>query len=381
MTIEGEENEDESGWKVYFDGAVNFKESGIGAILVSYSGQYYPVAAKLNFSCTNNMTKYEACIMGLRLALDMDVREEWATKNEKIIPYVGLVQRMTDHFQEVKFKHRPRTQNEFADALVTIPSMIQHPDSRYIDPVKIEIKDQPAHCAFVEAEIDGKPWTPDLGLARCVDSIEATRLIEEVIFLELPCSHEWVRASEENLKTRLLRMTMENDCSKFVQKCHKCQIHRDLIKVPPTKLNAITSPWSFASWGMDVIGPIEPAASNKHRFIMVAINYFTKWVETASYASVTKKVVANFVRNNIICRFGIPELIITDNGANLNSHLMKEICAQFQITHRNSTAYRPQMNGAVEAANKNIKKILRKMIDNYKDWHEQFPMHFLGITL
>ncbi|XP_060183572.1 uncharacterized protein LOC132613537 [Lycium barbarum] len=75
MTIEGEESEDKSGWKVYFDGAVNFKGSGIEAILVSDSGQYYPVAAKLNFNCTNNMDEYEACILGLRLALNMDVKD------------------------------------------------------------------------------------------------------------------------------------------------------------------------------------------------------------------------------------------------------------------------------------------------------------------
>ncbi|XP_059311478.1 uncharacterized protein LOC132063062 [Lycium ferocissimum] len=171
---------------------------------------------------------------------------------------------------------------------------------------------------------------------------------------------------------------MENDCSKFVQKYHKCQIHGDWIKVPPTELNAMTSPWPFAAWGMDVIGPIEPAASNKHRFILVVVDYFTNWVEATSYASVTKKVVADFVRNNIICRFGIPESIITENGAILKSHLMKEMCAQFRIIHRNSTAYRPQMNGAVETANKNIKKILKKMIDNYKDWHEQLPYALLG---
>ncbi|XP_015169543.1 uncharacterized protein K02A2.6-like [Solanum tuberosum] len=128
----------------------------------------------------------------------------------------------------------------------------------------------------------------------------------------------------------------------------------------------MSSPWPFAAWGMDVIGQIEPAASNGHRFILVASDYFTKWVETASYKAVIKKVVADFVRNNLICRFGVPESIITDNGANLNSHLIKEICEQFKITHRNSTAYRPQMNGVVEAANKNIKRILRKMIDNYK---------------
>ncbi|XP_055806891.1 uncharacterized protein LOC129875625 [Solanum dulcamara] len=129
---------------------------------------------------------------------------------------------------------------------------------------------------------------------------------------------------------------------------------------------------------MDVISTIEPSTSNGHRFILVAIDYFTKWVEAASYKLVTKKVIVDFVRNNLICRFGIPDSIITDNGANLNSHLIKEICEQFKINHRNSTVYRPQMNGVVEAANKNIKKILRKMIGNHRGWHEMLSYALLG---
>ncbi|XP_060178281.1 uncharacterized protein LOC132608242 [Lycium barbarum] len=140
---------------------------------------------------------------------------------------------------------------------------------------------------------------------------------------------------------------MESDCIRFVQNCHQCQIHGDLIRVPPNELNVTSSPWQFAAWGMDVIGPIEPAASNGHRFMLVAIDYFTKWAEASSHKSVTKKVVVDFVRNNIIYRFGIPESIITDNGPNLNSGLMHEIFERFKITHRNFTPYRPQMNGAV----------------------------------
>ena len=80
---------------------------------------------------------------------------------------------------------------------------------------------------------------------------------------------------------------------------------------------------------MDVIVLIEPDASNGHRFILVAIDYLTKWVEAASYKSATKKVVVYFVRNNMICRFGILEPIITYNGANLHNQLMREICEQF----------------------------------------------------
>ncbi|XP_075074691.1 uncharacterized protein LOC142162259 [Nicotiana tabacum] len=113
---------------------------------------------------------------------------------------------------------------------------------------------------------------------------------------------------------------------------------------------------------MDVIGLIEPVASNGHRFILVAIDYFTKWVEASSYKSVTKKVVADFVHN----------------GANLNSDLMREICDKFKITHRNSTPYQPQMNVSIEAANENMKKILRKMIDNYRHWHEKLPFALIG---
>ncbi|XP_049345743.1 uncharacterized protein LOC125810279 [Solanum verrucosum] len=129
---------------------------------------------------------------------------------------------------------------------------------------------------------------------------------------------------------------------------------------------------------MDVIRPIEPSASNGHCFILVAINYFTKWVEASTYKAVTKKVVVDFVRNNIVCRFGIPESIITNNAINLNNDLMRETCERFKIAHRNSTVYRPQMNGAVEAGNRNIKNILRKIVDSHKQWHEKLPYAFLG---
>ncbi|XP_075097906.1 uncharacterized protein LOC142175225 [Nicotiana tabacum] len=85
------------------------------------------------------------------------------------------------------------------------------------------------------------------------------------------------------------------------------------------------SPWPFAAWRMDAIGPIEPAASNGHFFIMIAIDKFTKCVETSTYQAGTKKVVADFVYNNIVCRSSIQESIITGNVGNLNSDLMRRL--------------------------------------------------------
>ncbi|XP_015072462.1 uncharacterized protein K02A2.6-like [Solanum pennellii] len=99
------------------------------------------------------------------------------------------------------------------------------------------------------------------------------------------------------------------------------------------------------------------------------------------YKSVTKKAVVDFVRSNIICRSGIPKIIITDNATNLNSHLMKQVCEQFKIVHRHSTPYRPKENGAVEAANKNIKKILRKMVQGSRQWHEKLPFALMGYRM
>ncbi|XP_070005164.1 uncharacterized protein [Nicotiana sylvestris] len=114
-----------------------------------------------------------------------------------------------------------------------------------------------------------------------------------------------------------------------------------MIRVPPNELNATSAPWPFVTWGMDAIDLIEPTASNRHRFILVAIYYFTKWVDVVCYKAVTEKVVTDFVRDCIVCRFGVLESIITDNAATLNSDLMKDMCETFKSKHKNSTACMP----------------------------------------
>ncbi|XP_070010029.1 uncharacterized protein [Nicotiana sylvestris] len=163
---------------MFLDGAANFKGVGIGAVLVSETGQHYPVFAKLKFPCTNNMAEYEACIFRLKLAIDMNiqellvigdsdllihqVRKEWATKNSKILPYLHYIQELRKRFRKTEIQHVPRIQNEFVDALATLSSMIQHTDTNFIDPIQVKIHDQPAHCAHVEEEANGKPWFHDI---------------------------------------------------------------------------------------------------------------------------------------------------------------------------------------------------------------------------
>lgn len=96
------------------------------------------------------------------------------------------------------------------------------------------------------------------------------------------------------LAKKIIRMgyywsTMESDCCKDAQRCHLCQIFASKINAPPVELHNLTTPWPFSIRGINVVGPMPQKASNGHQYIIVAIDYFTKWVEAASLAHVTMK--------------------------------------------------------------------------------------------
>ena len=84
--------------------------------------------------------------------------------------------------------------------------------------------------------------------------------------------------------------------------------------MPPMPLHTMASPWLFSTKGIDIIRKIHLIASNGHEFILVAIDYFTKWVEATSYKVLNSKKVSQFIQTNIICRYGVPHEIISDNG-------------------------------------------------------------------
>lgn len=86
-----------------------------------------------------------------------------------------------------------------------------------------------------------------------------------------------------------------------------------------------------------MIGMIESKASNDQCFILVAIDYFTEWVEATSYVNVTRQVVTRFIKKEIICRYSVPSKSITDNANNLNNKMMSELYQAFKIEHHNSS--------------------------------------------
>uniref|UniRef100_A0A2N9I4R3 Integrase catalytic domain-containing protein n=2 Tax=Pentapetalae TaxID=1437201 RepID=A0A2N9I4R3_FAGSY len=163
--------------------------------------------------------------------------------------------------------------------------------------------------------------------------------------------------------------TMKKDAADFVRTCHTCQVQANLIHTHPTNLQNMTTPWPFHTWGLDLIGPIGPASSG-HIWILVATEYFTKWVEAVSLRRATGAAVANFIREHIITRFGIPYKLISDNGTPFVNKDVRELLEHYQVKHRRSTPYYPQGNGQAEATNRMLLRILSKMVFDYgSNWN------------
>ena len=149
-------------------------------------------------------------------------------------------------------------------------------------------------------------------------------------------------------------------------------MHNDLIHMSPSELHALTSPRPFSVWGIDIIGKVSPKSSSGHEYILVAIDYFTKWVEVASYARLIAAKVATFIRSHIICRYGVLHKLISNRGVHFRGEV-DTLVHEYGIQHHRSSVYRPQTNGVVKAANKNIKQILWEMIETSRVWSEKLP--------
>ncbi|WKA11779.1 hypothetical protein VitviT2T_029246 [Vitis vinifera] len=148
---------------------------------------------------------------------------------------------------------------------------------------------------------------------------------------------------------------------------------RAIPHMPAETLNSMTSPWPFVQWGRDIVGPLPTAAAQK-KFLLVATDYFSKWVEVEAYTSIKDKDVTRFVWKNIVCRFGILQAIMADNGPQFDSSAFKDFYAELHIKNLYSTPQYPQSNGQAEATNKTLLSALKKRLEKAKGkWVEELP--------
>ncbi|CAN6547278.1 unnamed protein product [Malus baccata var. baccata] len=123
----------------------------------------------------------------------------------------------------------------------------------------------------------------------------------------------------------------------------------------------------FYVWGIDFMGPFP--SSYGFMYILLTVDYVSKWVEAKATRTNDSKVVADFIRTNIFARFGMPRVIISDGGSHFCNRTIEALLRKYSVTHKVSTPYHPQTNGQAEVSNREIKQILEKTVGpTRKDW-------------
>jgi transposase InsO family protein len=134
---------------------------------------------------------------------------------------------------------------------------------------------------------------------------------------------------------------------------------------------ASIEPWPFRGLGLDFIGPIHPPSSKGHHFVLVAIDYFTKWTDAVPLKNMTHKEVIEFITEHIIHRFDIPQTLMTDQGTSFMSKEVNEFTELHKIKSLKSAPYYAQANSQAESSNKTLIKLIKNKIEeNPRRWRE-----------
>ncbi|GKV19688.1 hypothetical protein SLEP1_g29914 [Rubroshorea leprosula] len=339
------------------DQPLRSKGSGAGALLIGQDGYRSEHALKFNFDATNNMAEYEALLLGLQLALELKLSAIQVYSDSQLVvnqinsicevvdpvmvKYVALVTELKCRFQKFCLSKIPRTKNELADSL----SKFASDSSSRSRSVFVEVLDEPSFMKPRVMEISTDPGTPswtDPILSFLRDGIVPEDR-QEAMKLRRKASrevHEGVCGSHMGARTlahKVLRQgyyrpNMYKDAIHFVQRCLKCHFFAHLTHQPAEELTTLVAPWPFAQWGLDLLGPFVKGVGGVTHLIL-GVDYFTKWVEARPLSSLTSKKVEDFVFSSIICRYGISNQIVTDNGtqeeARLRTLVYKQKIANF----------------------------------------------------
>jgi hypothetical protein len=154
-----------------------------------------------------------------------------------------------------------------------------------------------------------------------------------------------------------------SDATDLVQKCKNYQKCARDHKQPSSLTQLIQPTWPLQRWGLDLLGPLPPAKGNL-RYVVVAIEYFSKWIEAKPLATITSVIVQKFFWQNIVCRFGVPKAITVDNGTQFDDETFKEFCYQIGMKIHFASVRHPESNGLVERANGTIMTGIMKLIFN-----------------
>ncbi|GKB07378.1 reverse transcriptase domain-containing protein [Tanacetum coccineum] len=390
----------------------------------------FTYALGFQFTASNNEAEYTTLIAGLRITTQMGVRNvhvsvdfklvanqvlgTYFAKEENMVKYLEKTKSLISEFANFSISQVPRSKNKKADALSKIASTsFTHLSKQVLVEILKEKSIQEGEVGTVVEEegptwmtliveylkdgtlpgdrneasklrikarqyelLDGilykrsflKPWL------RCVGPLQADYVIREIH--EGSCS---MHAGPRSVVAKAMQLgyywpTMHRDARDMIRTCNDCQIHRPVPRNPQQPLTPITALWPFYKWGIDIAGPFSEGPG-KVKFLIVAMDYFTKWIEAKAVATITGNQVKKFTWDNIVCRFGLPGEIVSDNGKQFSANPFKDWCEKLNITQRFASVKHLQTNGIKARLGEGIKA---RLGEGNKNWIEELP-HVLWV--
>eukprot|EP00253_Pinus_taeda_P010869 PITA_10869 len=180
----------------------------------------------------------------------------------------------------------------------------------------------------------------DIVLERCLTLDEAEKVLNDC--------HSGVSRGHQSgyamaqifLRARYFWPIMFKDCITTVRSCHACQIFDSKTRRPPAPLQLVVAIGSFSKWGIDFM-TCNPTSTRGHGYIIVAVDYFTKWAKAMPTLNNNGEMAALFFFNQVVSRFGVPQAIVTDHGSYFHNHMMVEFAAKLGLSNDSSTSYYP----------------------------------------
>ncbi|KAM2032528.1 hypothetical protein ACFX1T_014532 [Malus domestica] len=208
---------------------------------------------------------------------------------------------------------------------------------------------------------------PDQCIRRCVPNDEMEEILRHCHSLACGGHFGATKTAAKVLQSGFWWPTLFKDAHTFVSTCDRCQRIGNISSRHQMPLNNILEVELFYVWGIDFMGPF-PSSYGK-QYILVVVDYVSKWVEAIALPTNAAKVVVHFLRKHIFTHFGTPRAIISDGGKHFCNRHFNALLAKYGITHKVATPYHPQTSGQVEISNREIKNILEKTVGfSRKDW-------------
>ena len=403
-------------WKVPFEIMCDASDYAIGAVLGQRVGKvphviYYASKtlndAQMNYSTTEKellaivfaLDKFRSYLLGSKVLIYSDhaaLKYLFSKKDAKarLIRWILLLQEF-----DLEIRDKKGTENVVADHLSrlivehtddSLPILESFPDEQllhvsqrpwYADIANYLVTNQmPSHWTKQDrskflAEVKYFFWDDPYLFKYCSDQIIRRCISESDQQNVISFCHDHAcggHFSSRKTAAKILQCgfywpSIFRDCHAYCSACERCQKLGSIGKRNMMPLNPILIVEVFDVWGIDFMGPFPNSFGNL--YILVAVDYVSKWVEAIACRTNDHKVVVKFLRENVFARFGTPRAIISDGGKHFCNRVFEQLMKKYGITHKVSTPYHPQTSGQVEISNREIKRILEKTVNpTRKDW-------------